>query len=62
MDTYEVIFMFNGSEHRIDVPAVSAAEAAFKVGQHANPDAEFRSAKLVNSLDEFEYVGCHRAE
>jgi hypothetical protein len=75
VDTYEVSYMFNGTEHRVDVPAVSEAEAAFKVGQHVNADAEFRGARLLGTLSPVEstgrimlntdvegmmYFGCHR--
>jgi len=77
MDTYEVSYMFNGTEHRIDVPAVSGAEAAFKVGQHVNADAEFRGVGQVGEMTPIEsagrimlntdaegmmYVGCHRLD
>jgi len=77
MDTYEVSYMFNGTEHRVDVPAVSEAEAAFKVGSATNISAEFRGARLLGTLSPVEstgrimlntdaegmmYVGCHRLD
>lgn len=65
MDLYEVTFFFNGTEHKVDVPAVNESDAAFRVGQHTDCMAEFRGARLVRHLPAgticLVYVGQHRA-
>lgn len=47
MDIYEVAYMFNGIEHRVDVAAVNGPDAAFRVGQNLYPTAEYRGVRLV---------------